>query len=91
MSILETITDHDKTNPISRSELVDIYGMTDRNVRRNIEELRKKGHKICAVSRNGGYYMAKDEAEFKEFISDYISRAKTVFETANAMIKGVAV
>ena len=89
MSILETITEHDKTNPISRRELTDLFQMTDRNVRKNIEELRKKGHRICSTTSQKGYYTAKSEEEFRQFLRQYVSPAKTSFETARAMIKGV--
>ena len=89
MSILEIITEHDKANPISRRELTDLFGMTDRNVRKNIEELRKKGHRICATSCDKGYYLAQTDEQFRRFLADYTSKAWSIIRTARAMEKGV--
>ena len=89
MSILETITSRDKANPISRHELIRMYGVPDRSIRRSIEELREKGHRICATSCDRGYYLAGSDEQFQRFLKDYTSKAYTIIRRAGAIEKGV--
>ncbi len=43
------------------------YATFERKCRLVIAELRKSGHLVCSSSGDGGYYIAKDYAEYEQF------------------------
>jgi hypothetical protein len=60
-------------------------GMPDRRVRKEIELLRKDGYRICSNSARPGYWLAKTEAEYKDFRRNYGSRLWEGIRTLRAM------
>ena len=65
-------------------------GATDRAVRDTINWLRKKGKPICSAGgSNGGYWVAKNWAEFQEFLErEWRPRYLDMMETEKAMRQG---
>lgn len=63
-----------KENAIKRSELCALSGLSDRNMRREIEELQMQGYRIVNMSDSMGYYIAKNEAEFNAYMKQERSR-----------------
>ena len=66
----------------SRAFLARKTGMTDRQVRKGIADLRAAGYPVCSITAHpGGYWLTKDAAELREFIAqleeqrDYFGKA----------------
>ena len=74
-----------KENPANRFVLAGDYGLTERQVRLDISDLRKSGYRICADSSTQGYWMAESEKDYQRFRAEYISRATKIFDTVRAM------
>lgn len=68
-----------KSNAIHKSELVRFTGLADRELRKIIEFLRRKG--IVIISDNNGYYFPQNESELKTYIHQEECRAKSTFYT----------
>ena len=73
---------------ISRSELAQAAGASDRYVRRQIEEARRAGHMIVSNTRQGGYKMATDGAEWLEFVERERHRAIATFKRTTGIASG---
>ncbi len=74
-----------KENPANRFVLAGDYGLTERQVRLDISDLRKSGYRVCSDSSNHGYWIAKTDKEYQRFRAEYISRATKIFDTVKAM------
>jgi hypothetical protein len=62
------------------------FVVEDRQLRRQIQMLRKDGHLICASSGTGGYYLANNLAEYADFAeSEYRSKIVDMATTLAAM------
>lgn len=85
LNILALCRQADKDNPVTRERLMRATGMPDRRVRREIEALRKEGYRICSNSARAGYWLAKTEAEYKDFRRNYGSRLWEGIRTLRAM------
>ena len=83
--LLIELVEATKNKPLNRFEFSDDTGSTERQVRKDIEELRNKGYRICSDSSGHGYWLAKSEKEYIRFRSEYISRAVKIFETVSKM------
>lgn len=91
-----------KENTIKRLDLAedlrrmgfgsDLVPLTfDRHMRAAIAELRKDGHLVCSSSGDGGYYLARDRAEYNEFAQvEYRSKITDMAETLRAMDQAAA-
>ena len=66
-------------NAVHLSELIRISGMTDRELRKTIEYLRRQG--IVILSGNSGYYFPADEAELKAFVRREEHRERSIIVT----------
>lgn len=61
----------------------------ERQVRRQIVLLRKKGYLICASSGEGGYFIASNRAEYDEFAqNEYRAKIIDMSDTLRAMDEG---
>ena len=69
----------------SRSELALRMGLTDREMRRRVRDLRRSGVPILAVKK-GGYKLAQTPQEWDALIAMYIHRGLDELETA-AMLR----
>jgi hypothetical protein len=63
-----------KDNAITRSELCRLTGLSDRRMRRQIEELQFQGHRIINMSDGLGYYFPQTDAEFYRYTKQEYSR-----------------
>jgi hypothetical protein len=89
-SVLKIISYHDRSNPISRSDLVSqlsIFSVDERVVREHIKQLRRAGHLIGSVAGiGGGYYLIKTPHEFHEFLQgEYQAKIIDMRKTADSM------
>ena len=81
-------------NAISRQELSNLWGLSDRSARLVIAELRKMDFGdnfiIVSYSDGKGYYRTADIAEIEAFAAEMRSRALNIFaplKKANRIIK----
>lgn len=71
---------------ITRDELVKETGLSDRWVRRYIEELRKEGYRITTSDHKKGYKYASNDKEVDELLIVFKSRIRTELETLSALM-----
>lgn len=69
-----------KENAISRNELVMRSGKTDREVRREIQELRAQGFFICNNQDGKGYYVSTDIEELRQQYKSDTARAMAILK-----------
>ena len=63
----------------------------DRHMRAAIADLRKDGHLVCSSSGDGGYFLARDRAEYDEFAQvEYRSKIIDMNQTLQAMDQAAA-
>ena len=74
MNIMDFITD----KPITRRELVDLTGMSDRLVRKAIEQARVDGNIIINLQDGRGYFVTDDPAVLEHQYKINQSRAMSV-------------
>lgn len=58
MTILEILRNTSANNRANRPQLSYLTGMSDRAVRKEIHDLRQKGHWIVGDTTGGGYYLS---------------------------------
>ena len=79
---------------MSRAELVQLTGRSDRNVREQIEKARRRGCMIVSNTKGGGYKIAETGAEWAEFVERERRRAVATFKKAtgiqNGQLEGLA-
>ena len=85
MDILEALANADSGRRVTRHELVILTGKSDRLCRREIENLRCQGLRICSDSKAPGYWIAKSESEYRRARGQYIARIKSCAHTLKAM------
>lgn len=78
-----------RENPVGRPELCLLTGMSDRMMRKAIEDMRKQGIRVCADSGKYGYWLAQSEEDYKAFRGELLSRAYSQLKTVSAMDKFV--
>ena len=69
--------------PVTRADLCNMTGLSDRIVRRIIAELRQEGNWI--INRGNGYYRGRSESDRKYLIADYNSRITKMAKTVKAL------
>lgn len=75
---------------VRRQDLCNMLGLSDRAVRRMIEELRLERVPILSTAHGSGYWMSKDPVEINMFIAEQKSRIKSaadVIHSFEAMMK----
>jgi hypothetical protein len=71
---------------IEECNRVGIDFKSERQVRKNIVDLRKKGYPICSSSGESGYYFPSSLGEYQEFRArEYVKKIKDMAETTRAM------
>lgn len=70
-------------NAVHLSELVQLSGLSERDTRRTIEQLRRDGAVIC--SNEHGYFKPADVAELRKYIRQEQARSRSIYRrTASA-------
>ena len=85
MNLLEFIPFGSK-NAIKRADLVMASGMSDREMRRCIEELRKETP-IVNMQNGQGYFRPETEEELNHYIAQEKARATTILKNLRAAEK----
>jgi len=72
--------------PISRDSLAARIGVSDRELRKQIQALREQGHPICSDSHgSGGYHLARSDADLDSFLRQYESHATHILTASRAI------
>lgn len=74
-----------KDHPMDRRHIAEVTQVPERSIRLIINNLRNEGIRVVSDSESGGYWIAKNENEYKRFRAEYISRATKIFDTVKAM------
>lgn len=76
-----------KTNAMTGRELSQMLQVSNRQIRAEIEKLRRDGLVICSSSRGEkkGYYIPENEHEKEEFLNQYESYIKQMRRTLYEM------
>lgn len=80
INILEKSLPKGKENAIHQKELAQFLGVTSATIKIMVKEARQQGVQI--ISGNGGYWIAKDDLEKKEFVAIMRKKAFTLLESA---------
>ncbi len=74
-------------HPIKQAELCALTGLDAREVRREVERLRRAGWLICSSrdNRRGGYWLASTGGEFAAWSRTARAGAQSVFKTLSRM------
>lgn len=68
-----------KENAVSRKSLAALTGLSDRSMRAEIENERRRGILICShMEAGGGYYLPADEMEIREYYNAQTSRISSL-------------
>lgn len=70
---------------ITREHLMRATGNSDRECRRDISELRQAGYRICSSPGRSGYWVSKDEADYRMLRNMYIQKISTMASIVKAM------
>ena len=73
-TLYRLIADASSSKPVSRGYLARRLKVTDRTLRRMIQDLRMAGCWICNTNKTGGYWLCENEAEKKALMDSYYSR-----------------
>lgn len=68
-----------RRNAIKQKDLKRLSGMDERNIRRTIELLRRRGYII--VSDNNGYYFPETVGELESYVKKTDKQARSIFFT----------
>lgn len=74
-----------KDNRISRNDLCELTGLTDRKMRKLVSLAKKSGIPIISDSHNKGYYISYDPEAVHRMALEHRSRAYDHLETARAL------
>lgn len=83
--ILERLKKTTPNDRLSRKELSILISTDDRDARREIVSMRKKGVRIGTDSSKGGYYLIESEEEYKALRNEYVRRISDMASTLKAM------
>lgn len=75
-------------NAIPRRDLISLTGLSDRELRRQIERERRAGAWIISDNRHG-YFLADDPAEVQRFTRSMLHRSAEIAKTAR-ILEGAA-
>lgn len=85
-TIYEELQKGSRDYPVSRSRLVIATGESDRNVRKAISEMRKKGLPVMSSSSSYGYWITEElDADYRTFRAEMMSRCNDGWRTIRAM------
>lgn len=84
-AVLRALTGHTYEDPVTRSDLKYWSGLSDREARQAIEDLRARGYWIINGIGGKGYYITFGRNELETWLKTYTARARVISKNANAM------
>lgn len=83
--LLKEIRVCSRTIPASRAMLCGYLGKSDRDIRRGIEELRKRGYRIVSNSGHYGYWLDESGGGYDRMRAEMRKKALSMLATIKAM------
>lgn len=81
-----------RKKPVTREQLADIAGLSDRDVRTAIERLRNKGLPVMSDPNVAGYWLAGSQEELEAFKYTTKKKCRREMRTAAAMkLEGIEI
>ncbi len=68
-----------KSNAISSKRLIKLNGLTERELRKVVEIIRRSG--VCVISDESGYYFPETRNELEKYIKRTRKMASSIFDT----------
>ena len=84
---LIAILDYGRRNAIRRRALAALLDVSDRQLRKTIEEARACGYVILSLPNGGGYYLSNNADEIHDFYLREKSRAYSILHRLGPMRK----
>lgn len=69
-----------RENAIDRFRLAELTGLGDRELRKNIADLREDGFVICNAQDGSGYYLAVTDDDFLQQYKQVTNRAMSILK-----------
>lgn len=85
--IYEACRSATEKNRVTREELCRITGLTDRQVRQNVSDLRARKVRILSTSNKAGYWLASSDEEYCRYGNFYDKPAKRELYNKSRMDK----
>lgn len=86
---IEDLIPFGRNNAVKRADLVNILGMSDRVVRKMIEEARQSGIVIINMQDGRGYYRPEGKEDLEGYIRQEEGRAKSIHRNLKAAKKAL--
>ena len=67
-----------RENVISRKALAGLTGLSDRGVRKQIENERRQSMPILSSTQSRGYYLLDSKVDLKEYLAEQESRMASI-------------
>ena len=80
-----SLLDYGKENAISRKDLAHIIGVSDRQMRKMVEEARRDGLVVCCDQDSKGYYLADTPEEYRRQYWQTYNRAMSLLVQLKGM------
>ena len=88
-AVLRALTGHSYEDPVTRADLKFWSGLSDREARQAIEDLRARGYWIVNGEGGKGYYITFKREELEKWLKTYTARARVISKNAHAMLARV--
>lgn len=76
--LLERMNAVGRENAISRKALASLTGLSDRGVRKQIENERRQSMPILSSTQSGGYYLLDSKVALREYLAEQESRMASI-------------
>ncbi len=76
--LLENMNAVGRENVISRKALAGLTGLSDRGVRKQIENERRQSMPILSSTQSRGYYLLDSKVDLKEYLAEQESRMASI-------------
>lgn len=75
--ITEKMLPRGANNAVPMVDLARVSGLSERGVRKSIENMRRNGSVVC--SNDKGYYLPENQLELRDYVRRMSKRAETTF------------
>lgn len=88
--VLQALVGLPKGKAVSRYELSSNFDISERLVRKAVEDLRREGYPIMSTSHSKGYKLMENIKEFEVFKRETLSRVNKMLVQINSMEERMA-
>ena len=88
---IEEFIPYGRKNAVKRADLVNMIGLSDRLVRKLIEDARQSGVIIINMQDGRGYYRPEGKEDLEYYIRQEEARAKSIHRNLKAAKKALSI